>query len=284
MIKIFKHIIFTFSLIIIIFSQPVQAFPFGKIPSMLKNIFKNSDEVIDVGKNLGKNSDNVIDLKQIKKIDQEAGASSASAHPIQINELGQQTSNANIYHSTKISKLQKIFKDHGIDNVDNLSDLVDLVDFKNSKESSFKNYINPAWLARVIRASDYFNKPAEEKRKVLYCGSYYSDFVFTLILEEKHKVAFLTNHISKNNSKNTIPKQKLIVIKDLDEYSIFSTQLEKNNNFPKHYFIIYKNQGFDYYNYFHGTESPDFIIMKAERGPFQNGKCFLVNENGNFVK
>ena len=80
-------------------------------------------------------------------------------------------------------------------------------------------------------------------------------------------------------------KTQLIVLKDLDELKIMSTKPEGNKKYPSHYFVIYKDQGFDYEKHLYGTENPNIVFIRAQKGPKRpDYKCYKVSRDGLFVK
>ena len=101
-------------------------------------------------------------------------------------------------------------------------------------------------------------------------------------MEEKIKTASLIDHKSLLNSTYpTLPEQELFVLKDLDKFKLMSTQPEVGYNYPKHYFTIFSNQGFNYDKRLNGTENPGVIIHKASKGPDQSdNKCYKGTEKG----
>ena len=59
-------------------------------------------------------------------------------------------------------------------------------------------------------------------------------------------------------------KQELMVLKDLDDYLIFSNKISSNNKYPTKYFIISENAKFVYEFHVAGTESPEYIMANAQ--------------------
>ena len=100
-------------------------------------------------------------------------------------------------------------------------------------------------------------------------------------MEEKIKTASLIDHKSLLNSTYpTLPEQELFVLKDLDEFKIMSTKLEKGYNYPKHYFTIFEDQKFVYDKVITGTENPGIIINRAQQNSsISNNKCYKSTEN-----
>ena len=48
---------------------------------------------------------------------------------------------------------------------------------------------------------------------------------------------------------------------------------------------IYKNQIFEHEQHIHGTENPNIVFVRAEKGPKKtNYKCYKVSKDGLFVK
>ena len=59
-------------------------------------------------------------------------------------------------------------------------------------------------------------------------------------------------------------KQELMVLKDLEEYLIFSNKISSNKKYPTKYFIISENAKFVYEFHVAGTESPEYIMANAQ--------------------
>ena len=199
-----------------------------------------------------------------------------------IEKVGRETQaeHFNILHT---QSLRRIFRKHGIENIDNIADLTDIVDIGPSDKIS--KYIIYHWTGRVYRASDYFSRPKLENRILLVCNTKDSIFYFSIIMEEKIKKAFLTDNIANVENYRVLKPQELIVTKDLDEFKIMATKPANNNNFPNHYFIIYKNQIFEHEQHLYGTENPNIVFIRAEKGPKKtNYKCYKVSKDGLFVK
>ena len=289
--KKFKHLILTLLLIFCLVSQNANAVPIGAISKIIKGIFKKGDEVFDAGKNIGNKSD---DLSGINKSEDLLGGPNSTSLEKQLDninnlEIVNQAGNSNIHSYSASNKIGKILKDHGVDVSENATDLADNFLKDGSTDSSFNPFINPLWYARFLRVSNYYNRNKEEEKKILFCKSDKSNFNFIFIVQEKTAVALLTHGdtlkdaLDDINNKKII-KQRLHAIEDLDFYSVLSTQKKQNQNFPQHYFIFYKEQqGFDYYNFPTGTESPETISYYATKGPKQNGKCHLITKDGKFL-
>jgi hypothetical protein len=104
-------------------------------------------------------------------------------------------------------------------------------------------------------------------------------------MEEEIKKAFLTDNVAKVKNYKSLVAQELIVLKDLDELKIMSTKPEGNKKYPSHYFVIYKDQGFDYEKHLYGTENPNIVFIRAKKGPKRpDYKCYKVSRDGLFVK
>ena len=100
-------------------------------------------------------------------------------------------------------------------------------------------------------------------------------------MEDKIKSASLIDHeYFSNNSQSKLIEQELFVLKDLDEFKVMSTQLEKGYNYPKHYFTIFEDQKFVYDKVITGTENPGIIINRAQQNlSISNNKCYKSTEN-----
>ena len=100
-------------------------------------------------------------------------------------------------------------------------------------------------------------------------------------MEDKIKSASLIDHeYLSNNSQSKLIEQELFVLKDLDEFKVMSTQLEKGYNYPKHYFTIFEDQKFVYDKVITGTKNPGIIISEAQQNSsISNNKCYKSTEN-----
>ena len=100
-------------------------------------------------------------------------------------------------------------------------------------------------------------------------------------MEDKIKSASLIDHeYFSNNSQSKLIEQELFVLKDLDEFKVMSTQLEKGYNYPKHYFTIFEDQKFVYDKVITGTENPGIIISRVQQNSsISSNKCYKSTEN-----
>ena len=150
-----------------------------------------------------------------------------------------------------------------------------------AKNNDFYKYVQLHWIGRIYARSEYFSKPKVEKRILLVCKTENEIFYFSIIMEDKIKSASLIDHeYFSNNSQSKLIEQELFVLKDLDEFKVMSTQLEKGYNYPKHYFTIFKDQKFIYDKVITGTEKPGIIINRAQQNSsISNNKCYKSTEN-----
>ena len=150
-----------------------------------------------------------------------------------------------------------------------------------AKKNDFYEYVQLHWIGRIYVRSEYFSKPKVEKRILLVCKTENEIFYFSIIMEDKIKSASLIDHKYLSNSSQTILfEQELFVLKDLDEFKIMSTKLEKGYNYPKHYFTIFNDQKFIYDKVITGTEKPGTIINRAQQNSsISNNKCYKSTEN-----
>ena len=151
-----------------------------------------------------------------------------------------------------------------------------------AKKNDFYEHVQLHWIGRIYARSEYFSKPKVEKRILLVCKTENEIFYFSIIMEDKIKSASLIDHKYLSNSSQTkLFEQELFVLKDLDEFKIMSTKLEKGYNYPKHYFTIFKDQKFIYDKVITGTENPGIIINRAQQNSsISNNKCYKSTENG----
>ena len=152
---------------------------------------------------------------------------------------------------------------------------------KLAKENNFYEYVQLHWIGRIYARSEYFSKPKVENRILLVCKTENEIFYFSIIMEDKIKSASLIDHKYLSNSSQTkLFEQELFVLKDLDEFKIMSTKLEKGYNYPKHYFTIFKDQKFIYDKVITGTEKPGTIINRAQQNlSISNNKCYKSTKN-----
>ena len=238
---------------------------------IFKFLGKRSDDVPvdDVGKNfenfkgLGK-SDELINAETSKSFTDEIGN-------LNINKINE------IRNSSDINLLEL----HGVKHADRLSNVVDLNEIDVSDFFEEKAAINTfrifLWSGRIFRATNSFNQP-ETKRVIMQCSDNRESFYFTALLEKKKKWLLLNGNERKkdfNYKINYVSKQNLYVLKDTEDYIIFSTHTPKNMKFPLHYFIIGKNGVFYHFNNVYGTESPEYIFSNAEK--FINSSSHLCN-------
>ena len=151
-----------------------------------------------------------------------------------------------------------------------------------SVENDFYKYVKLNWIGRVYLRSDYYKQPKVEKKMLLICKTQYEVFYFSILMEGKIKTASLINHESLFDiSYPTLSAQELAVLEDEGEFKVMSVLPEKGS-YPKHYFTIFGNQGFNYDKRLSGTESPGVIINKAFKGPvrYQNNSCHKGTKKG----
>ena len=149
-----------------------------------------------------------------------------------------------------------------------------------SVENDFYKYVKLNWIGRVYIRSDYYNQPKVKEKMLLVCKTKYEVFYFSILMEEKIKIASLIDHKSLfNASYPTLPEQELVVLKDEDEFKVMSI-LPEVGRYPKHYFTIFSNQSFNYDKRLSGTESPGVIINKASKGSYQNNRCYKGTKKG----
>ena len=152
---------------------------------------------------------------------------------------------------------------------------------KLAKENDFYKYVHLHWIGRIYLRSEYYSKPKVEKRIYLVCKTENEIISFSIIMEDKIKSASLIDHeYFSNNSQSKLIEQELFVLKDLDEFKVMSTQLEKGYNYPKHYFTIFEDQKFVYDKVITGTENPGIIISRVQQNSsISSNKCYKSTEN-----
>ena len=180
---------------------------------------------------------------------------------------------------------EEILNAHGIRRIEKVVDGKDVVEYAvdgSSGDGSSSSLINPfhmaLWIGRVFRVSKNYNKPEIEDRIVIECKTGVETFIFTALLskefqtslDKKQKNWFLLSRhlpitVTKSGSDTPqMSKQELMVLKDLDDYLIFSNKISSNKKYPTKYFIISENEKFVYEFHDSGTESPDYIMSNAQ--------------------
>ena len=204
--------------------------------------------------------------KGLGKSDELIGTEASKGFTDEIGNL-----NLNKINEIKNSSDSSLLELHGVKHADRLSNIVDLNEIDVSDFFEKKAAINTfrifLWTGRIFRANNSFNQP-ETKRVIMQCSDNRELFYFTALLEKKKKWLLLNGNERKKdfNSKiNYVSQQNLYVLKDIEDYIIFSTQTPENMKFPLHYFIIEKNGAFYHFNNVYGTESPEYIIANAEK-------------------
>ena len=271
-----KSYFIMFCLSILLINQSIisaNAIPIGAILKGLKGgskIFKGGSKVIKPGSKIfGPGAGDDI----LKKIDD-----------IKINKSGNPEE---LISNTMLKKGSKeeILNAHGIRRIEKVVDGKDVVEYAvdgSSGDGSSSSLINPfhmaLWIGRVFRVSKNYNKPEIEDRIVIECKTGVETFIFTALLskefqtslDKKQKNWFLLSRhlpitVTKSGSDTPqMSKQELMVLKDLDDYLIFSNKISSNKKYPTKYFIISENAKFVYEFHVSGTESPDYIMTNAQ--------------------
>ena len=271
-----KSYFLMFCLSILLINQSIisaNAIPIGAILKGLKGgskIFKGGSKVIKPGSKIfGPGAGDDI----LKKIDD-----------IKINKSGNPEE---LISNTMLKKGSKeeILNAHGIRRIEKVVDGKDVVEYAvdgSSGDGSSSSLINPfhmaLWIGRVFRVSKNYNKPEIEDRIVIECKTGVETFIFTALLskefqtslDKKQKNWFLLSRhlpitVTKSGSDTPqMSKQELMVLKDLDDYLIFSNKISSNKKYPTKYFIISENAKFVYEFNVPGTESPDYIMSNAQ--------------------
>jgi len=251
-----------------------NALPIGAIIKGLKGgskILKGGSKVIKPGsKILGPGAGDDI----LKKIDDIKINKPANAEELISNTI-----------LKKSSTKEEILNAHGIRRIEKVVDGKDVVEYTidgSSGNGSSSGSVSPFqvvwWIGRVFRVSINYNKPEIKDRIIIKCKTDFETFIFTGLLskefqpslDKKQKNWFLLSQhlpITVTKSGSYTPQmstQELMVLKDLDNYLIFSNKISSNKINPTKYFIISENTKFVYEFHVHGTESPDYIINNAQ--------------------
>ena len=185
----------------------------------------------------------------------------------------------------KSKNKEDILNVHGIRRVEKVVDGKDVVEYAvdgSSGDGISSGSVSPfhmvLWIGRVFRVSKNYNKPEIEDRIVIECKTGVETFIFTALLskelqnslDKKQKNWFLLSQhlpitVTKSGSYTPqMSKQELMVLKDLDDYLIFSNKISSNKKYPTKYFIISENAKFVYEFHVAGTESPEYIMANAQ--------------------
>lgn len=239
---------------------------------IFKFLGKRGDDIPidDTGKTLE-------NFKGLGKSDELIGVEKSKGFTDEIGNL-----NLNKINEIKNTSDSNLLEMHGVKHADKLSDAIDLSEVDVSSFFDEKTAINTfrifLWSGRIFRASNSFNQP-ETKRVIMQCSDNRELFYFTALLEKKKKWLLLNGNERKKNFNSKIiyiSQQNLYVLKDKEDYIIFSTQTPENMKFPLHYFIIGHNGAFYHFNNIYGTESPEYIIANAEKNI--NASNYLCNK------
>tara|TARA_B100000902_G_scaffold398196_1_gene464161 strand:- start:406 stop:1239 length:834 start_codon:yes stop_codon:yes gene_type:complete len=177
--------------------------------------------------------------------------------------------NLNKINEIKNSSDSNLLEVHGVKNADIISDAVEVAEVDISSLYEDKTAINAfrifLWSGRIFRGYNSFNQP-ETDRVIMKCNDNREIFYFTALLEKRKKWLLLSHNATKNADFieiNKISKQNLLILKDTEDYIVFSTQTSSNMEFPLHYFIISNKGAFYHFNNVFGTESPKYIMTNA---------------------
>ena len=202
-----------------------------------------------------------------------------------INKLGNSEELISNTILKKSSTKEEILNIHGIRRIEKVVDGKDVVEYTidgSSGNGVSSGSVSPFqmvwWIGRVFRVSNYYNKPEIEDRIIIECKTDFETFIFTALLskefqtslDKKQKNWFLLSQhlpitVTKSGSYTPqMSKQELMVLKDLDDYLIFSNKISSNKKYPTKYFIISENAKFVYEFHVAGTESPEYIMANAQ--------------------
>ena len=238
------------------------------------NIFKRGgDDVIKTGDDLLKGINNKITPKK-------PGPSKES---LIMEKVGTEA------HASEFKTLKESNRADYISYIRRQSDEVlegggDMWEFFNQESPSdndiFKKFIMVGWIGKIYNNSEYFAKPISEKKLLLVCSNLNETFYFSLLMEQEPKRAFLVKNINFKNNQNSLPIQELVVIEDNNDLKIMSTFPVKDNEYPNHFFTIYKDQNFYYDRIKQANVSPDIIKKKAYSNILGKNNCSKATENG----
>ena len=266
-----------FCLSLLLINQSIisaNAIPIGAILKGLKGgskILKGGSKVIKPGSKIfGPGAGDDV----LKRIDD-----------IKINKSGNPEELISNTILNKSSTKENILNAHGIRRIEKVVDGKDVVEYAvdgSSGDGISSGSVSPfhmvLWIGRVFRVSKNYNKPEIEDRIVIECKTGVETFIFTALLskelqnslDKKQKNWFLLSQhlpitVTKSGSYTPqMSKQELMVLKDLDDYLIFSNKISSNKKYPTKYFIISENAKFVYEFHVAGTESPEYIMANAQ--------------------
>ena len=185
----------------------------------------------------------------------------------------------------KSSTKENILNAHGIRRIEKVVDGKDVVEYAvdgSFGDGSSSGSVSPFqivwWIGRVFRVSKNYNKPEIEDRIIIECKTGVETFIFTALLSKESQTSLdkkqknwflLSQHLPITVTKSgfytpQMSKQELMVLKDLDDYLIFSNKISSNKKYPTKYFIISENAKFVYEFHVTGTESPEYIMANAQ--------------------
>ena len=181
------------------------------------------------------------------------------------------------------STKEEILNAHGIRRIEKVVDGKDVVEYTadgssgdGSSSGSVSVFHVVLWIGRVFRVSKNYNEPEIEDRIIIECKTGIETFIFTALLSKEFSTSLdkkqknwllLSQHLPITKSGSYTPqisKQELMVLKDLDDYLIFSNKISSNKKYPTKYFIISENAKFVYEFHVAGTESPEYIMANAQ--------------------
>jgi hypothetical protein len=266
-----------FCLSLLLINQSIisaNAIPIGAILKGLKGgskILKGGSKVIKPGSKIfGPGAGDDI----LKRIDD-----------IKINKSGNPEELISNTILKKSSTKEDILNAHGIRRIEKVVDGKDVVEYAvdgSSGDGSSSSSVSPfhivLWIGRVFRVSKNYNKPEIEDRIIIKCKTDVETFIFTALLSKEFQTSLdkkqknwflLSQHLPTTVTKlgsytPQMSEQELMVLKDLDDYLIFSNKISSNKKYPTKYFIISENAKFVYEFHVYGTESPDYIINNAQ--------------------
>lgn len=228
---------------------------------IFKFLGKRGDDIPidDVGKNLE-------NFKGLNKSDELIDTGASKNFTNRIDDL-----NLDKLNEITNSSDSKLLELHGIKNADKITEITNLDEIDISSFYEDKTAINAfrifLWSGRIFRGYNSFNQP-ETNRVIMKCNDNREIFYFTALLEKRKKWLLINDNFKMNNISiefNKISKQNLFILKDTEDYIIFSTQTPSNMKFPLHYFIISNRGIFYHFNNINGTESPEYIIANANK-------------------
>ncbi len=271
----------------LLFSYQENAYSAGAIVKFFQGLAKIFSKGADESTNVIKQSDEIFNIKkeEISKINESFG-SNKKPRLGEDSIFNKSSNEITTFEASKISEIKQsntkdLLELHGIKHGDNLIDIAENTQEFFDEDEAINVFRISLWIGRVFRISNTFNKPKED-RLLIKCNTAIQDFYFTADLSKNKKWLLLSGNIIDIKKQGyyspQLQRQELYVIRDEENYIIFTTRTEEGKKFPTHYFIIGKDGSFVLDKNIYGTDSPNYIISNAvsklEKSTFECKKLY----------